>query len=224
MEFNPRSQYAQYNRYFQKIKEAYSQRVEIRESLEILLSLLTISILVIFALRPTFNTIAELFAQLQSQQEVKKTLDEKITSLQRAQDLWAQETFRVSLIDDALPKNPTPQAFLRQVEGLTGKHSLSLKVFSAEDVLLVGKASDLQTAQKVVPAEDAQTFPNTKLMSFSLNVAGPFVQVLNFLTEFENLRQQIIIENFAMSLSPSSEVKDVSLRITGQVVYFSKEN
>ena len=69
MAINYRQQYSQYSRYFVRLKDIYNQRVEVRESLELLLSLLLISFLVIFAIRPTVNTIAELFANLESQKQ-----------------------------------------------------------------------------------------------------------------------------------------------------------
>src|SRR5688572_29090255 len=116
MDLNARQEYAKYSRYFTKIKEVYIQRVEVRESLELLLSLLTISALVIFALRPTFNTVAELFATLQSHQEVSTRLEEKINSLSQARQVWAREGDRINFIDQSLPSTPEPQIFLKQVE------------------------------------------------------------------------------------------------------------
>lgn len=220
MNINSRSQYAQYNKYFTKIREAYSQRIEIRESLELILSLLTISILIIFALRPTINTIAELFATLKSYQEISIKLEEKISSITKAQQVWGQEQDNLSFIDQALPSLPNPQVFLKQIEGLVGKHKLFVKSFSAENILLSGKSTTV--SKELSEQEKANnTIANIKLMKFSLSFTGTYSQVSAFLEDFENLRQTTIINSFGISLS-ATKLNEINLRIEGNVPYFGK--
>lgn len=85
--------------------------------LEIILSLAAISFFSIFAIRPTFLTIAELLKEINTKKETAAIMDTKIKSLQTAQEILNQESIRIPIIDLSVPKSPQPQIFVRQIEG-----------------------------------------------------------------------------------------------------------
>lgn len=218
---NYREQYALYSRYFTKVIDTYSARPIVRESFQVILSLFTISFLVVFALRPTLDTIFQLLAQVRTQQAVTVQLETKIQALVQAQNNWNQIQDRISLVDDALPVQPKPDSFLQQVEGLLVTHNLSLSAFSEENVVLSGK--DLRKPE-VINAGDGNPhrldLPGTKPISFSFSVIGSHSDLMGFLHDLEMLRTIVRIDSFSESLGSSNEKNKIVLKVSGVVPYF----
>lgn len=202
-----RAQYAKYTRHFQNLAQAALAKPEVRASLEVLLTFLTVSFFAIFAIRPTLQTIAELASQTKSQQEIAKTLDQKLASLAEAQATWSQEQASITLLEEALPENPAPDRFIAQIEALGALHNVSLESFSVGKTQLFGKAT---TAQE-------------KSFDVSLSVAGPFENTANFFQDIENLRRTITITTFSLGPSKKQGEKDqIILTIGGKVPYLGK--
>src|SRR3972149_11044320 len=94
-----RNNYLRYKSYFLNVVGSYRERADIRVYLEILLSLVTVSIFSIFALRPTLLTIAHLTREIQSKQQTLKTMEDKIGNLGQAQSLYDRERAKIALLE-----------------------------------------------------------------------------------------------------------------------------
>lgn len=207
-EINIREQYARYGRYFTRIRDAYLQKPVVQASLGVLLTLFTISFFSIFALRPTLNTISELLAQIRTQKEILEQLDQKIAAIALAQQVWTQELRRIPLVLQALPKNSEPETYLRQIEGLTIKHNLSLSSFKVDDVPLLGKKEGQSVKEQ--PA-------GTDTFTVSLSVRGSYSSLLSFLDDLETLRRPIKIESLSFGGGKTSG--SILLTVSGKVPY-----
>ena len=76
-----RREYLRYKSYFLNVMGRYKERADVKVYLEILLSLATISVFAIFALRPTILTIAGLLKEIETKKETLAKMDEKISNL-----------------------------------------------------------------------------------------------------------------------------------------------
>ncbi len=206
---NIREQYARYGRYFTRIKDAYLQKPVVRASLGVLLTLFTVSFFSIFALRPTLNTISGLLAEIRTQRNILETLDQKIANIAQAQQVWTQESSRIAFVSQALPRDSEPQQYVRQIEGLTIKHNITISSFKVDEVSLLGKKEGA-TASK-------EKLAGTDIFTVSLSVRGQYSQVLSFLDELENLRRPIKITS--LSFGVSQDKGSILLTVSGKVPY-----
>lgn len=195
---NTRESYAQYSRYFNKIREEIDKKPVVRASLELLLTLLTISFFVAFAIRPTANTIADLLANIRSQEEVKQKLDEKISNLKKARQLWTQEEKRLALLDEAMPKDPQPDKYLRQVEGLAALTSVSITSYAVEETNLYGQE------EKKPNSESQKTKTSTQKTRIAFSASGSYSNLVSFLENLETMRKIILVESVSLDQKKST--------------------
>lgn len=212
---NYREQYAQYSRYFTKIIDTVNQRPIVKESVKLILSLLTISFLLIFALRPTINTILELLASIKIQKEVTTSLDNKLQSLNQARSIWSSQQEKILTAEQAITSEPKPDSLLQQVEGLVAKHNLSITGFSEEDIQITGV--DKQEQRKT--SQGKPDLPGTKGIKFSLSVDGPYKSLESFMQDLDNLRLELRIDTFSISQGKTGNFSLLSLRISGTYPY-----
>lgn len=211
--FSYREQYAKYSRYFQTVRQEYEQKPEVRESVELLLTLFTISFFIVFALRPTVNTISELFANINSQKEIKEKLETKLANLSRARQNYTSEEKRLFLIEQALPRDPAPDFFLRQIEGLSAAHGLALRTFNVGEALLYGQPpDDLKENSSKKPS-----VAGTKQIIVTYELAGNFENSMAFLEDLENLRQIFSVQTFSFGANQKSQDNNITLTIVGAV-------
>ena len=124
MQENWRQQYLRYKSYLLNTVDRYKERTDTRIYLEILLSLITISIFSIFALRPTLLTIAELIKEIEAKEQLVDKLDNKIETITSAQILYDRESSNIQLLKKAIPKKPEIDTAIYQLEGLIEKNNL----------------------------------------------------------------------------------------------------
>lgn len=217
---NSRESYARYSRYFVELKQIYNEKPEVRASLEILLTVLTISFFIVFAIRPTANTIATLFSDINSQKEVKEKLDKKITDLSTARQVWSKEQNRLKLIDDALPKSSSPDLFLRQIEGLAVTNKTTLSNFAVEQTTLYGnKPKIVQDLESQQPKSDLPSVNKTRI-AFTVN--GQFIDIVNVLHNLNNMRKIILTDTISIMprSSGAKNTGEIILKITGYAPYY----
>lgn len=208
-----REQYARYTRYFSRLAQIYGQRPAVRASFELLLTLLTISFFTVFALRPTFNAITELWSEIESQKQTKAQLGEKLTNLGNAQSALAQEQERLELLSQAMPENPQPERYLRQAEGLAARNQVSLITFNVDRVTLFGKT------EMKKPKEGQENLAEARV---TLSVSGEYNSLISFLQEIENLRRLIIIETVSFGAGKGKQAGSLVLTISGKIPYFTQ--
>lgn len=207
-----RSGYIRYKRLFLNIAELYNQRRDIRAFLETLLTLGTIAVFAIFALRPTLLTIANLYQEIKAKEQLASDLTKKAQNLVQAQTIYNQEGTRLSLLSSAMPEKPFPELFVRQLEGLVAKHNVEVLGLTFGKATLLGSEDDSAIKKVSLPA-------NVGGASFSLSAKGTYTSITSFLADLESLRRPIIIDTFSLNVS-GVEGKDVLvLVVTGLAPY-----
>ncbi len=186
-----------YQKYLQNIVILYKQRQDLRSYLEILLSVVTIIIFVIFAIKPTLVTITDLITKIQSQQETSNKLDEKIKNLGTAQNLYAKEESKINILQEAVPDNPDVAGYIRQIEGLIKKENLTTLNLGASQVDLTGASVSAQ------------------ILGTTISVSGDHTKLENLMKNIENLRRPSNLIKISESISENI----LNLTITGQTPY-----
>ncbi|MCJ7805335.1 type 4a pilus biogenesis protein PilO [Patescibacteria group bacterium] len=210
-----RGAYLRYRDYFLNIVNVYKQKQDVKMFLEILLSAATISIFVVFAIKPTLLTIIDLINQLKSREQTISQMNQKINDIQTAEGLFNANPTTILLVPDAVPTDPSPDTFARQIEGISKKTSAKLLGVSIGDVTLVGKS------QEAVKQSDFAPLPEgAKEVSFSVSIEGDYSSLTAFMTNIENLRRPIKIDVFNISSSKTQGGKTLVLVISGRVPYY----
>ena len=210
-----RNSYLRYKTYFLNISSQYSKKEDVRIFMELLLSLATVSIFAVFAIRPTLTTIAELFKEIQGKKTTVAQLDEKIKNLATAQAIYESQKDTIVLLDTAIPKAPGPDSLIRQFEGVIGQTTLQVLSITVEGATLLG-------APKVEDAkmEGASSLPEgASGLSFVLNISSAYPSLATFLADLENLRRPIKIDGLSFSSSVTEVGRELNLVVSGRTPY-----
>jgi len=153
-----------YQRYLLDIVALYRRKPNLKIYLELLLSIVTIGILTLFAIKPTVLTIAELVVKINSQQQTSDQMDTKIKNLGIAQTLFNQEQANIQLLNQAVPTGPDVQTYIRQIEGLLKKQGLTPTTLSVGQVDLLSQKE--ATAAATTSSQAAFTITISSSSSF----------------------------------------------------------
>jgi cell division protein FtsB len=213
-----REQYFRYKDFFLNIVSVYKQRRDIREFLELILSLSTVIIFVIFALKPTALTIISLYNQIQTKRATLNSLNQKISDLQKANSVFNQNQNFVPDIDAAIFTSPEPDTISKQILGLSSKDSIDLLGVSIGQVLLVGKNPTAKNSSDLTPLPE-----NALSMPVSISFRGSYPNLLAFIKDLENLRIPIKIDSLTISSSQTQAGSTIVGVITARVPYLGQK-
>ncbi|MCH7640895.1 hypothetical protein IID22_01680 [Patescibacteria group bacterium] len=201
-----RRNYSRYRRLFLQFVGKYQERQDVKMFLEVLLSLVTISIFSIFALRPTIITIAELIKEIEAKKEILAVMDGKIKDLSLAQTLYDQEIRRIRLLDSSVPVDPAPQLLVRQLEGLSAKHSVSILSVSIKEVPLTQGPSGAGGSSE-------------GSVNFSINATAPYPFLFSFLEDLGKTRRPIRISSLSLRTAVTDLGRVLNLSVSGKTPY-----
>lgn len=218
-----RKKYLRNKSYYLSVAAQYRKRADIRAYLEILLSLVTVIIFAIFALRPTLITIAELIREIDAKKETIAKMDAKIKNLATAQALFDQQRNNVLLLNSAIPESPAPDSFSRQIEGLSNQYETAVSSINLGNASILGVKSkdDKNKKENVTPLPE-----NAEGYEFSVAAITPVDQyssLYSLLTDFEKLRRPAKIDNINLSVTKGEDTEKLNLTINGRLPYLKKE-
>ncbi len=208
-----RGSYTRYRGFFLNISALYKKKAELRAFLEIILSLSTITLLLLFALKPTVITIVDLLQQIKARQATLSGLTQKVNDLQEASALLQQNQASIPNINIAVSTLPKPNIFAEQVMGLSAKDSIAILGLSINQITLVGTA-------KTTTSPDLKPLPgNANEMPFSMSVRGTYSNLAAFISDVENLRITTQIDNLGISSSLTDKGAAIVVIISGRVPF-----
>lgn len=213
-----RGQYLRYREFFLNIMLLYRSRRDLKMFLEIILSLTTIIVFLLFALKPTALTIIALFREINEKEEAVSSLDKKIANLESARTVYSEETALLPAVESAIPNQPQPEVFVKQIEGIANKNSVKVLGASVGEITLVGKVD--QTKKK---SSDLKALPSgSKEMSISLSVNGSYPGIMSFARDLENSRRPIKIDSFGINVSTTETGRQLVAIISGRVPFLGQ--
>ena len=212
-----RSGYLRYKDYFLNILLVYKKRPDLKMFLEAGLSLFTIFVFSVFALRPTLLTIATLVREIRTKEETVAKMDEKIANLDAAEVLYSEVEQRINTVKESVPEGPEPDSFLRQVEGVSQGASAQVLGVSFGEVTLSGKAPEKKAKEELAALPEG-----AKALPFSVSVTGDYFALSKFLADLENLRRPLKIDASGMNSSQTPEGVTLTLVISARTPYINK--
>lgn len=209
-----RSQYYRYRGFFLNVVSLYKQRAELRAFTEVALSIATITIFLLFALKPTALTIIELAKEIGEKKATIASLDQKISDLREAASVYQQNQNLFPSLDIAISNKPKPDTITRQVEGLAAKNSVSLLGLSVGQVTLLGDSSSTKKSSELTPLpEDSLEMP------IAINIQGDYPNLTAFITDLENLRIVSKVDSISVGSSEVNENKVIVALISARIPY-----
>ena len=211
-----RKDYIRYQGFFLNVYSAYKNRQDVKVFMELLLTLATIGILVVLALRPTITTIIELVNQINAKEELIAKMDQKIQNLATAQTLYAKESKRIDLLNSAIPTSPDPDKLMQQLQGVTAKNQVAVTSISVGEVELLGDGVVKKKSKGVTLPEGA------KSLDFSVNAAGDYNLIKNLLSDLEKTLRPTVFDNFTIVAS-DDDIFTLSTRTSAKSAYYEEE-
>jgi Tfp pilus assembly protein PilO len=209
-----KAQYLRYKEFFTRIINQYRKRPDMKMYLELFLSIMTVTVFATFALRPTILTITQLAKDIQTKEETVRIMDTKINNLARAENTFNQNIALSSLVKSSVPVQPSPEGFVRLIEGLAQKQTVRIQGVSIGEVTLVGEVQKSKKSEIQVLPENAEG------LDFSISVSGVYSSILGFLSDLEKLRRPVKIDNLSINSSQTQTEKFLVLVISGRTPYF----
>lgn len=216
--------YQIYRKYVRSLSLLYQKRQDVRAFTELLLSVSVISIFGIFAIKPTLVTLAQLNTDIAGKRDTIDKLDAKIQALTQAQSNFDTNQSLIKYVDTAIPSNPSPIVYARQIEGLAQKDGVYLVSSNTKGVSIKGGSpSDTQSSTDTGNAQDQliDSFPTTsQSYKVSVNLSGDYNQTVNFVRDLESLRWPIYEDDFQTRISQGDLPGEIILTVDGRVPYY----
>lgn len=207
--------YLRYKSYLVSVLATYQKRRDLQSYLEVLLSLTSIIVFGVFAIRPTVSTIAKLLKEVNSKQQTIAVMDQKIAALASARAVYDSQQANIALLKLAVPEAPQPGELARQVEGVSNQSGTLVRGFTTEDVPLVAPQ------QPANANELAKFTPLT--IPFTLSVTSSYQALINLVTQTQNLLRPVNLTSVAFNQAGQlSGGNELVLTITGEVPYLTK--
>ncbi len=205
-----------YALYFQKVGLLY-KRPEIKASLEVILSIFTITILIFAAIRPTLTNIVSLQKKIEDQEAINKKADRKIAQLVAAQNQLKEFGSSLVLFDNAVPDSFSYSDSAKRLEYLARTNNLAIDSvsFSGSVLLSGGKISGDWAAKIARPSVD-----NLIIDQISFTVSGKPANILNFLKQVENMDRLAVLNNVSLTKQLGANKTEDILRASGKIDFY----
>lgn len=221
MEASWKKNYVRYKTVLLGTLDQYQRKADIKIYIEIILSLVTVSIFSVFALKPTLTTIAQLIKDIDAKKEVLGKMENKIDQLKQAQVTYDNEREHINNLLVAVPFTPQPNIFIRQIEG-SSNQTAQVRSLSIGEAAILGLST-------VAPknSDSILAFPeNVIATEVSIGAQAPltnYQSTFEFFKMVENLRTAVKVDTFSMTSEESEEgEKIIVVQIDGRILSMKK--
>lgn len=192
-----------YSRYFTYIKPI-SKLPIIRTYGTTIFTLLVVAIFILFAIRPTVETILILQKKLEDSNSVLEKITQKANDLTAGKQNYDNLDQTIKLkISDAIPDDANLKTLVQTLEQSAIAHEASI--------------SALQIQPLVLEVKNGSRLGKSADISFTFNVEGTYPELLALLQDLRVSSRLISIET--LSLSKVSEGLGLIMSITGKAYY-----
>lgn len=203
-----RKDYLRYKGFFLDILAIYNSKPNLKTYLELMLSLGTIMIFAVYAIKPTVLTIIELNNEIKSKENTVSLLIQKITNLKTASNILQKESQDLEFIENAVPSNADVEQLINQIEKIAVNNSVAIRNLSSSNVFLKGNSD--------------KKIENELPLSFS--ITGNYQNLFQFLQTIETFRRPFKIDSFVFNSNITADnEKFIVLTISGSVPYEHEE-
>lgn len=211
--------YFRYKEFFLNVLSIYNTKPNLKIYLELTLSIFTVIIFSIFAIKPTILTVIELNNEIKAKTSLVDDLNLKLKNLQTAGQILQTNANDLIYLEQALPDTAKPENLIKQLEILASESNVKIIGISSSDVIISGD-SDLKNKQIVLTSTDL----NADELPFSISITGDYQSLLTYLRKIENLRRPIKIDSIAFNSNNTDTGKVINLLISGRTPYLNEKN
>ena len=213
-----RSSYYRYKELFLNISSLYKKRADLRAFLEIVLSIVTVIIFAMFALKPTAITIISLVQQIKEEKKTLEALNQKVSDLQKANGVLIQNQMYLEKINTAVSSAPSPDLFTKQIEGLSARDGVELIGLVINDVILEGSPKTVRVSGELKPLPEG-----ANEMGYSISIRGGYANISNFIRDLEKLRTISAIDSITINSSVTESGRVIVAVVSGRVPYLGSD-
>ena len=207
-------------RKYYKPLEPILQKPKNRVYTATVLSFLTVSLFVWYAIRPTVQTILSLRREIRDSTQVNEQMETKIAALVEAQASYQEIIPRLGLLKEAVPETPDMVELLVQLRDLARAVDATVSGASVVSIpLTVDKNKVIAPVPEPVPSTSPSSQPAAQKHTtngLTITVEGPYESVKQFIQGIYSLRRIATITD--MSLIPHTSelgtVRGQSLTMT----------
>lgn len=198
-----RTQTQSYSRYFTYIKPIAKLPI-VRTYGSTIFTLMITAIFIVFAIKPTVETIVVLQKKLTDSTKVLEKVNQKANNLSAAKaNLEKLDSQIKSKIDTAIPNTVNVKSIIQNLEQIAKIHEASISALQIEPLTLETKI-------------DSHVGMLSEI-SFTFNTEGEYKNLIALLQDFKTSARLISISN--LSLSKLSEGTGIIMSITGKGYY-----
>lgn len=192
-----------YSRYFTYIQPVFKAPA-VRTYGGPILTLITLTIFIIFAIKPTGETILVLQKKLEESKSALQKLNQKSENLLAAKKNYKQlDATTKSRVGNYIPANVELKSLITSLELVANKNNASI------------------SAIQIQPLTLEQTSQNTRLklseITFTFNLEGVYENLLNVLKDLQNSPRLISISNIIFNKPSESSL--LLMSVSGKAYY-----
>ncbi len=181
MALDYRSEYRRYKRYYSAAGPLLKDPA-VRAYFSLIASVVTVTIFLVFAIRPTIATIVGLQKQITDKKAFAQKLDTKINALALLQTEYQEIEPDLGLVDEAMPASPDLGAAIILLENTASSSGVRLESVSVSKVNYYSSAN--QSAVTAIPID--------------LQLSGTYDVVSYFLKQLVNLPRIFVISKITI--------------------------
>jgi len=183
----------QYEKYLELIPDL--KREKAQQYITIVLTLTTAIVLGLFAINPTFSTIANLQKQIADNNFVEQKLQQKMNNLAILQQKYNSIQSDLPTVYDAVPATTQIPLFMAAAQSVAKNSSLTLSSFQTSEVNLSEPSVEKYAS-----------------FDFTITANGTYQNILEFLDKITNFQRVIALKDII--LSTRNGVLELSLKGT----------
>jgi Tfp pilus assembly protein PilO len=181
----------------EQLKRFYEKPVT-RVSLELVLSIMTVILFSVLALRPTLNTMSKLVKEIEDKRQVDDALTKKLAALNTAQNEFFTYKDRFTILETAVYENLTLEDTLFAIEYLAQKSGVALQTLRIKEFPVGNLGAEVEKS-------DAQQASSASkkvigIYSVALSFSGDYQNIVAFFKEVESVRPLFSIQSFSFSI------------------------
>lgn len=169
------------------LQEFYARPLA-RVSFELVVSIFTVILFALFALRPTLITMSELLRDIQEKQELDRELSEKISALATAQSEYSTYQAQIQALDQAILNNASLEEVAYYLESLLVESGLGVQRVAFGQIPVITKVEENPAARRVLTKYQVQ-----------IVVEGDLASLQNFLARVESVKPLFSVNGWTVS-------------------------
>lgn len=206
-----------YSLFYQRLGVIY-QRPEVKASLEVILSVFTVTLLIFAAIRPTLTNVAALQKKIEDLEVVNKKADKKIAQVFAAQNDLEKYGSKLALFDLAVPSTFSYSDMVGRIVFLAKRSGLTVLSVDMPGNKIFGAGKPVGELSQRLVGKSANKIVQAKI---SFVVSGGPENSKKFLVEMENLDRLSMLDNVVMTTNSNPLNKGaMTIKVSGQIYFY----